>query len=103
MERQELEARLADREVLNQLGIIHRDLQRPIPDIVRDKAEYGHERDQYTYSIGNWIGVYRIQHEKHGVDNQSETFTDLKTRDSGYYDSIIKCILGAVNEKFILV
>lgn len=103
MERQELEARLADDGVLNRLGIIHRDLQRPIPDWIKNKKEYGHERGQYTQMVRNWMSVYRAEHERKNIDNQRETFAELQIRNSDRYGHIINCILEAVNYKFVLV
>jgi hypothetical protein len=102
MERQELEARLENDEVFYTMGKVRRDLQRPIPNWVKDRKDYGHERGQLTQVMGNYIGCYNIFMRK-GLDVKHETFKELSEREEEVYNGIIDCIDRAINDKYILI
>lgn len=102
MEREELERILEEREVLNTLGRVRRDLQRPIPDHIPNKGDYNHSRKQYTCSLGGWMRIYDIQLKK-GLDIEHENFLELSERNKRYYNFIVGSILDAINDGFICI
>ncbi|MBT4857939.1 hypothetical protein HON49_02100 [archaeon] len=99
MERQELERILEERNVLNTIGVVRRQLQRPIPDhiSINRKRDIVHSRANYVGSLGTWEDIYNRQKAK-GNDYDSENFSELFIRNKGNYDSILDCIIGAVNK-----